>query len=237
MALRFGDALLLLGPRDKLRVLGHEPDFIVLTGTAQEELRLEKMKFSILIMGGVLLPVIIGWVPIYIAAVIGAALMVLFGCLSMDEAYRQIEWKAVFLIAGLLPLGTALDQTGAAMLIAEGVVTLVGPFGPQAVMLGLVALTFLGTCFVPTAALVVLMAPIVLNTSTNMGLSPYALMMAIAMAASASFMTPISHPANILVMGPGGYRFLDYFKVGGLLTFVVLIVIMFVLPVFWPLVP
>jgi di/tricarboxylate transporter len=195
------------------------------------------MKFSILIMGGVLLPVIIGWVPIYIAAVIGAALMVLFGCLSMDEAYRQIEWKAVFLIAGLLPLGTALDQTGAAMLIAEGVVTLVGPFGPRAVMLGLVALTFLGTCFVPTAALVVLMAPIVLSTSTNMGLSPYAFMMAIAMAASASFMTPISHPANILVMGPGGYRFWDYFKVGGLLTLVVLIVIMFVLPVFWPLVP
>ena len=237
MALRFGDALLLLGPRNKLQMLGSEPDFIVLTGTAQEELQLEKMKFSILIMGGILLPVIIGWVPIYIAAVIGAALMVLFGCLSMDEAYRQIEWKAVFLIAGLLPLGTALDQTGAARLIAEGVVAFVGPFGPRAVMLGLVALTFLATCFVPTAALVVLMAPIVLNTSTNMGLSPYALMMAVAMAASASFMTPISHPANILVMGPGGYRFMDYFKVGGLLTVVVLIVIMFILPVIWPLVP
>jgi di/tricarboxylate transporter len=237
MALRFGDALLLFGPRDKLRMLGREPDFIVLTGTAQEELRLEKMKFSILIMVGILLPVIIGWVPIYIAAVIGAAMMVVFGCITMDEAYRQIEWKAVFLIAGLLPLGTALDQTGTAKMIAEGVVTLVGPLGPQAVMLGLVALTFLATCFVPTAALVVLMAPIVLNTSANMGLSPYAFMMAIAMAASASFMTPISHPANILVMGPGGYRFMDYFKVGGLLTLVVLIVILFVLPLFWPLKP
>ena len=237
MALRFGDALLLFGPRDKLRMLGREPDFIVLTETAQEDLRLEKMKFSVIIMSGILLPVIIGWVPIYIAAVIGAALMVLFGCLSMEEAYRQIEWKAVFLIAGLLPLGTALDQTGAAKMIAEGVVTFVGPFGPQAVMLGLVALTFLATCFVPTAALVVLMAPIVLNTSANMGLSPYAIMMAIAMAASASFMTPISHPANILVMGPGGYRFMDYFKIGGLLTVVVLIVILFILPVFWPLTP
>jgi len=237
MALRFGDALLLLGPRNKLQLLGSEPDFIVLTGTAQEELRLEKMKYSILIMVGILLPVIIGWVPIYIAAVIGAAMMVLFGCLSMDEAYRQIEWKAVFLIAGLLPLGTALDQTGTARLIAEGVVTFVGPFGPRAVMLGLVALTFLATCFVPTAALVVLMAPIVLSTSTNMGLAPHAMLMAVAMAASASFMTPISHPANILVMGPGGYRFMDYFKVGGLLTLVVLIVIMIILPVFWPLTP
>jgi di/tricarboxylate transporter len=235
--LRFGDALLLLGPRGKLKLLGREPDFIVLTQTAQEELRLEKMKISTLIMGVILLPVIMGWVPIYIAVIVGAALMVLSGCLTMEEAYRQIEWKAVFLIAGLLPLGTALDQTGAAKLIAEGVVAWVGPFGPKAVMLGLVALTFLATCFVPTAALVVLMSPIVLNTTTNMGLSPYAFMMAIAMASSASFMTPISHPANILVMGPGGYRFLDYFKVGGVLTLVILVIIGVVLPLFWPLVP
>ncbi len=235
-SLRFGDALLLLGNKEKLNMLGREPDFIVLTETAQEELRLEKMKISTLIMGVILLPVILGWVPIYIAAVVGAALMVLSGCLTMEEAYRQIEWKAVFLIAGLLPLGIALDKTGTARLIAEGVVTFVGPFGPQAVMFGLAALTFLATCFVPTAALVVLMGPIVLNTSINMSLSPFAFMMAIAMAASASFMTPISHPANILVMGPGGYRFLDYFKVGGLLTLVILAIIVFILPLFWPLV-
>jgi di/tricarboxylate transporter len=195
------------------------------------------MSISMLIMGGILLPVILGWLQIYIAAVVGAALMVLFGCLTMEEAYRQIEWKAVFLIAGMLPLGTALDQTGAARLIAEGVVALVGPYGPQAVMFGMVALTFTATCFVPTAALVVLMAPIVLSTTTDMGMSPNALLMAIAMAASASFTTPISHPANILVMGPGGYRFSDYLKVGGLLTMVVLVVLMVVLPVFWPLVP
>jgi len=237
MELHFGDALLLLGPKAKLRLLGREPDIIVLTETAQEELRKDKMKLSILIMIVVLLPVILGWVQIYIAAVIGAALMVLVGCLSMEEAYRQIEWKAVFLIAGMLPLGTALDQTGAAKLIADGVVALVGPLGPKGVMLGLVALTFLATCFVPTAALVVLMAPIALSTSINMGISPYGLMMAIAMAASASFMTPVSHPANILVMGPGGYRFTDYLKIGGLLTLVILVVLMVVLPFFWPLAP
>ena len=163
--------------------------------------------------------------------------MVLTGCLTMEEAYRQIEWKAVFLIAGMLPLGTALDQTGAARLIAENVVALVGPYGPHAVMLGLVALTFVATCFVPTAALVVLMGPIALSTAANMGLSPYAFLMAIAMAASASFMTPISHPANILVMGPGGYRFSDYLKIGGLLTLVIMAIIIVVLPLFWPLNP
>jgi di/tricarboxylate transporter len=237
MDIRFGDALLLLGSRNKLQMLGSEPDFIVLTQKVQEKLRLEKMKISMLIMFGILFPVFMGWVPIYIAGVIGAALMVLSGCLTMEEAYRQIEWKAVFLIAGMLPLGTALDQTGAAKMIAESVVAIVGPFGPNAVMFGLISLTFLATCFVPTAALVVLMAPIALNTSANMGLSPYGLMMAIAMASSASFTTPISHPANILVMGPGGYRFLDYVKVGGLLTIVTLVVLMLIMPIFWPLIP
>jgi di/tricarboxylate transporter len=104
-------------------------------------------------------------------------------------------------------------------------------------MFGLIALTFIATCFVPTAALVVLMAPIALNTAADMGLSPYTLLMAVAMAASASFTTPISHPANILVMGPGGYHFADYLKVGGLLTLVTLVVLIVVLPVFWPLAP
>ena len=163
--------------------------------------------------------------------------MVLFRCLTMQEAYQFIEWKAVFLIAGMLPLGIALDQTGAAKLLAEGVVTMVGPFGPTAVMGGLAALTFLATCFIPTAALVVLMAPIALSTSANMGISPHALMMAIAMAASASFMTPISHPANLLVMGPGGYRFIDYLKVGLPLTLVVMAVLLVVLPYLWPFSP
>lgn len=235
MEIRFGDALLLLGPRNKLQMLGSEPDFIVLTQTVQEKLRREKMRISLLIMFGVLFPVFMGWVPIYIAGVVGAALMVLSGCLTMEEAYRHIEWKAVFLIAGMLPLGTALDQTGAARLIAENVVAVVGPFGPNGVMFGLITLTFLATCFVPTAALVVLMAPIALSTAINMGLSPYGLLMAISMSASASFTTPISHPANILVMGPGGYRFLDYVKVGGLLTLVILGVLMLVLPILWPL--
>jgi di/tricarboxylate transporter len=178
-----------------------------------------------------------GWVPIYIAVVVGAAFMVLTKCLTMDEAYRYIEWKAVFLIAGMLPLGTALDQSGAARLLAEGVVGMLGPFGPYAVLLGLLVITFLATSIIPTSALVVLMVPIALKTSVSLGISPYALMMGIAMAASSSFTSPISHPANVLVMGPGGYRFIDYIKVGLPLTLVVLSVLMLLLPVLWPLTP
>lgn len=237
MPLEFGDALLLYGHWEKLSVLGREPDFLVLTETVQEPPREEKAKVALAIMAAVLLPVILGWVPIYIAVVIGAALMILCRCLSMEEAYRYIEWRAVFLIAGMLPLGTALDQSGAARLLAEGVVGVLGPFGPYAVLFGLLVITFAATSIIPTSALVVLMAPIALKTSTSLGISPYALLMGIAMAASASFTSPISHPANVLVMGPGGYRFVDYVKVGVPLTLLVLAVLMVTLPVLWPLAP
>ena len=217
------------------RAILREPDFLVLTEAAQEAPREEKAKLALTIMAAVLIPVIMDWVPIYIAVVIGAAFMVLTRCLTMEEAYRYIEWKAVFLIAGMLPLGTALDNTGAARLLAEGVVGTLGPFGPYAVLFGLLAITFIATSIIPTAALVVLMVPIALKTATSLGISPYALMMGIAMAASSSFTSPISHPANVLVMGPGGYRFIDYIKVGVPLTLVILIVLMIVLPIFWPL--
>ncbi len=133
--------------------------------------------------------------------------------------------------------GTALDRSGADGLLAESVVALLGPFGPYAVLFGILVITFMATSIIPTAALVVLMAPIALKTSASLGISPYALMMGIAMAASSSFTSPISHPANVLVMGPGGYRFIDYLKVGVPLTLIVLLVLMVVIPIFWPLTP
>jgi len=234
IALRFGDALLLYGPTEKLRLLGGEPDFIVLTRAAQEAPRAAKAPVAVALMALVIVPVLLGWIPIYISAVAGASLMVLAGCLTMEEAYRDIEWPAVFLIAGMLPLGIALDQTGAAAWVAEWVVASVGRFGPIAVMAGLFALTSAGTQIIPTAALVVLMAPIVLNTAAGIGISPYPLMMTVAMAASASFGSPVSHPANVLVMGPGGYRFTDYLRVGLPLTFVVFVVVVLLTPIFWP---
>ena len=112
-----------------------------------------------------------------------------------------------------------------------------GDFGPWPVIMGLYAVTAIGTMIVPTAALVVLMAPIVLSASADMGIAPQTAMMAVAMAASASFTSPISSPANILVMGPGGYGFSDYLKLGIPLTIIVFIVVMFLLPLFWPLQP
>ncbi len=234
MPLRFGDALLLHGLRQKIRVLGLEPDFLVLAEDAQEPPRLNKAPVAVLIMAAVLTIVILGWLPLAIAALLGVALMILTSCLSMEEAYRSIEWKAIFLIAGMLPLGIAMERTGAAQFLAEGMVSLIGGFGPMAVLAGLYTLAALSSQVMPNPAVAVLLAPIALNTANNIGVSPYPLMMAVALSASAAFLSPVGHSANVLIMGPGGYRFADYLKVGAPLTLVTLIVTLLVMPIFWP---
>ncbi len=235
--LRFGDALLLHGPREKLKLLGTEPDFLVLTEEAQQAPKIQKAPLAALLMVSVAVSVILGLAPIFIAAVAGAVLMVLTRCLSMDEAYRSIEWRAVFLIAGMLPLGLALQETGAADLMTRVVVGTVGGFGPLAVVAGLYIFAACAAQVMPTSAVAILVAPIALNTAADLGISPYALMMTVALSSSASFMSPVAHPANVLIMGPGGYRFTDYIKVGLPLTIVCLLVTLLVLPMVWPLTP
>ena len=235
--LQIGDALLLLGPRDRLQLLSSDSDFLVLTQLGQEPPETRKAPLAALIMATVVGSVMAGYAPISVAAVIGGTIMVLTGCLNMEQAYRSIDWRAIFLIAGMLPLGTAMQDTGAAIYLANQVMDLLGDAGPWPVIMGLYILTAMATMIVPTAALVVLMSPIVMSAMGEMGLEPETAMMAVAMAASASFTSPISHPANILVMGPGGYRFVDYLKVGVPLTIVVFITVMVLLPILWPLVP
>ena len=235
--LQLGDALLLLGPRDRLQLLSSDSDFLILTPLGQKPPDTRRAPLAAAIMLGVVVTVMLGYAPISIAAVIGCTVMVLTGCLNMEQAYRAIDWRAIFLIAGMLPLGTAMQDTGAATYLADQVMALLGDAGPWPVIMGLYILTAMATMIIPTAALVVLMAPIVLSAMADMGLAPETAMMAVAMAASASFTSPISHPANILVMGPGGYRFVDYLKVGVPLTIVVFITVMVLLPRLWPLVP
>ena len=232
-----GDALLFVGPRGKLALLNNEPDFLVVTPVSLAPADTRRAPLAALIMLSVVVSVLVGWLPISIAAIIGASIMVLTNCLSMEQAYRAIDWRAVFLIAGMLPLGIAMQETGTAEFLAESVMGALGSFGPWPVIMGLYGVTALGTMIIPTAALVVLMSPIVISACTEMGIEPYTAMMAVAMAASASFTSPISHPANILVMGPGGYRFADYIKLGVPLTLVVFVAVMLLLPIFWPLTP
>ena len=235
MELQPGDAFLLYGDRDKIALLAGHPDFLVLDTKAQEVLRVRKAPRSALIMAGVLIAVVSGFLPIFIAAPIGAVLMVLTGCLRIEEAYRCIEMKAVVLIAGMLSLGLAMQETGTAELVAEAVLGSLAGYGPMAVVAGLFLITALSAQVMPTAAVAVLISPIALNTAAAEGLSPYALMMTVAVGSSCAFMSPVGHPVNLLVMGFGGYRFRDFARVGFLLLLLVMVVVLLVLPLVWPL--
>jgi di/tricarboxylate transporter len=234
MPLQFGDALLVYGPRRSLEAVAHNPEFLVLDRAAAQAPRLEKAPMAAVIMLATLLSAIFGLLPISIAALTGAALMVLSGCLNMEEAYQAIEWKVVFLIACMLPLGVAVEHTGAAQMGAEALIALTGDLGPRWVVAALFFVTVLVTQIIPTSALVVLMAPVALSTAEALGISPHLLMMTVAISASSSFASPLSHPAHLLVMGPGGYSFVDYMKLGVPLTFISMAICVWLLPVFWP---
>ena len=137
----------------------------------------------------------------------------------------------------MLTLGVAIESSGAASYLAEGMLSLVGGFGDIGIMAGLFIMTTLAAQFMPSAVVMVLMAPIALNVGNDLGISLFSLIMLVAIAASTSYMSPVGHPVNVLIMGPGGYRFTDYTKVGVPLTIVVLLVTLLVLPLVWPLRP
>ena len=166
-----------------------------------------------------------------------AVLMALGKILSMDEIYRSVEWRSIFLVAGLLPLGLAMTQTGAAAFLADGIIGFVGPAGPYALLAGLVVFTALITQAMSSQAVGAVVAPIAIQAAHQVNADPRAMAMGVALATSLAFVTPVSHPVNILVMGAGGYRFRDYLRVGLPLAVIVLAIILALMPVFWPLTP
>jgi di/tricarboxylate transporter len=234
LELQFGDAILLLGKKENINLLGRDPDFILLTKIIEEKVNAKKAPLSISILLLMLLLVLFGILPISIAALSAAVLMVFTGCLSMDEAYRSIEWRSVFLIAGMLPVGIAMQNTGAINLVSSNIILTYEIIGPWGVIILLYIISTIACSFIPSAALVVIMAPIALNISTQVGISPYTVMMALAVSANASFLSPVSHAANVLIMGPGGYKMKDYLKVGLPLTLIVMVIGLIAISIFWP---
>jgi di/tricarboxylate transporter len=181
-----------------------------------------------------LVPALAGWLAIEIAALVGAVSMVLTRCLTMDQASKALDLKTILLIGGMSSLGIAMEESGAAAEVAVSLVGWLEAWGPMAVLAGVFLITSLACSVMPAAAVVLLMAPIALRTAVDLNLSPHSVMMVMAMAAAGSFNSPVAHPANMLIMGPGGYRFVDYLRVGIPLSLVVLVVVLLVMPWFWP---
>lgn len=233
--LEFADVLLIQGRRQHINVLRTDPDFLLLEPVELNTRRTHKAPLALGIFSIMLGSVILGWLHISAAAVLGSILMVLTRCLTMEEAYESIEWKSVFLIAGMLPMGIAMDKTGTARFLADQIVSAVGGLGPQMIMIGLFILTTIITEFMSNAAAAVLVAPIAISTALGLGADPRAFVMGVGMAASNSFLFPIGHQANVLVFGPGGYRFFDFTKVGLPLTLLIWVLMILFLPMLWPL--
>ncbi len=231
--LEFGDTLLLQGPERRLAQVARE-NFILMQPMGFQPLQKEKAPLMLLIFGGVLALAAFGVLPISVAGVLGAVLMVLTRCISPEEAYKSIDWMVIFLLAGMIPAGIALEKTGAAHLLAELILKGIGSLGPLVVLGALLAFTSLITEVLSNAAAAVLLAPIAISLATQLGVSPYPFLMGVAVAASSSFMTPISHQSNTLVFGPGGYRFSDYVRVGAGLNILVWVVAMLLIPRLWP---
>jgi di/tricarboxylate transporter len=228
--LRIGDALLLQGRATKIELLGPNPDFLMLTPGLEEVRRTKKAPFALAGLGMMVLFVVGGYVPIQVAAFAAAVFVVLTGALTMQEAYRAIEWRAIFLVAAVLPVGVAMERSGAAALMANGVVDSVGSIGPFAVLVSLLVLSSALSQGLDGAPTVVLLAPVVFLAAEQLSISPRPLMMGVGLAASAAFLTPFSHKANLLVMSAGGYRVGGFTRVGSALTIIVLGLLALMIP-------
>lgn len=234
--LRFGDTLLLQGAQPNIHMLGRHPDLLVL-GNERETggIRTQRAPLAALILLLMIGLVGLDVVPVAIGSFLAAVLMVLAGCLTIDDAYIAINWQSVFLMAGMLPLGLALEKTGTAAYLAERVIGLTGGLGPQGVLAGIFLFNLIASQLMSSVAAAALIAPIAVSTAQTAGLDPRAFLVAIAVGGSFAFMTPISHQANILVMGPGGYRFTDYARVGIPMAVLMCIISIVLLPMLWPL--
>jgi di/tricarboxylate transporter len=212
--LRVGDTLLIQATADSIDRLADRRDFIIAQEVERPDYRRSKVPVAIGIVGGVVGVAALDLLPIVVSALLGALLMVLTGCLKPTEVYESVQWDVVFLLAGVIPLGIAMETTGGADLIAEGIVIAAGSLS-LVVVLGLMyVVTALLTNIISNNAAVVLMIPVSFEVATAIGASAYAFVLAVTFAASTAFMTPVGYQTNLFVYGPGGYRFTDYLRVG-----------------------
>ncbi|MGG1876739.1 SLC13 family permease [Paenibacillus sp. 7541] len=236
--MRYGDAMLVQGAWKDIALLAEETD-VVVVGQPAEEARKVTLDHKAPIAAGIMLLMvgllIIDVIPAVASVMICAVLMVLFGCLrSMEDAYKTMNWESIVLIGGMLPVSIAIEKTGAAALLSNGLVDMLGSFGPHVMLAGIYALTSLLTLFISNTACAVLVAPIALASAVELGVSPYAFLFAVAIGASMCFAVPFSTPPNALVMSAGRYAFMDFVKVGLPLQVIVAVVMITVLPLFFP---
>ncbi|MGM9944485.1 MAG: SLC13 family permease [Lysinibacillus sp.] len=237
--LRFGDAILVQGTWEDIELLSRETQDVVVVGQPREHAGLAAANGKAWIAGLIML-LVVGLMifevfDAVISVLIGAVLMVITGCLrNMDDAYGKMNFESIVLVAAMLPMATALEKTGGMTILSNAIIDVLGDFGPYGVLIGVYVLTVVFGQFVSNTATAVLFAPIAMTAAITMDANPYTFMIAVAAASGMAFATPIASPTNSLVMTAGGYKFIDFMKVGVPLQVIMFIVMMLVVPLLFP---
>ena len=235
LQLNFGDAMLVVGTEANIQHLKLDRDFIVLEPNPAD---LPLQRKPALISTFIILAAIIASVagaPVFLCMLAGAVLTILTGVLSMDEAYKAVEWPAIFLIAGMYAISLAMLQTGAAELMGTWLLNVVEPIGPLGLAAGAYLLSALLTQVMGGQVTALVTGPITITAAISMGVNAQAIAVATAIGCSASFLTPIAHPVNILMIGPANYKFRDFFRVGWVLTLITFAMLLIGMKIFWKL--
>lgn len=233
--LKAGDCLLIAADRSRLEDFEKDPAVIVVNSFEHTQYRRNKTPVALSVIAGVVLATALGITPIAVSAVVGVVVMLLSGCLEQEDALKSVHWEVILLLAGMIPLGLALEKTGGASLLAVTLTDLLGNLGPQAVLSGLLLLTMMLTSVLNNQAAAVLLAPMVIQMAHTLGVDPRAFLMTVTFGASLSFITPIGYQTNTMIYGPGQFRFSDFFRVGIGLNLLLWIVGSLLIPVAWPL--
>jgi di/tricarboxylate transporter len=231
--LRSGDVLLVEARSDRIEAMKSIQDFVIVSEIGNDEPRRGKLPIAVTIVAAVVAAATLGLLPILGSAILGAVLLVLTRCLTLEEAYQALEWRVIFLLGGILPLGIALESTGAAQLLSSLLVDTVGLWGPVAMVAVFYLLTSLLTEAMSNNATAALLAPIAISAATALDVDPRPFLMAVTFAASASFMTPVGYQTNTLIYGPGHYRFTDFLRVGTPLNLLFWLIATLLIPRFW----
>ena len=233
LPLQFGDALLVTGPALQVRNLRNSDDLVVLEEDPDAVLLPRKGLLTLIITLATLFIAAIGIAPVALVAIGGAVLLILTGSVGLNDAFRGIEWKAIFLIAGLWPLSIALQSTGLAESAVTTLLNLLGTIQPMVLVAVFLPLSMIFTLVISGQVAAIVMIPLALAAAQTVGLDARPFAMAVAMGCSLAFLTPLGHPVNIMVMNPGGYSFRDYAKVGLPLTVIAYVLILFLIHIFW----
>ena len=235
--LEVGDTLLLKGGWGALDEHLDDPDVLVVDDPDQVRRQAAPLgaraRVTLVVVGAMVVLLATGIAPPAVAGLLAACAIVLARVLTIEQAYRGIQWTTVILVAGMLPLSTAMTQTGAATALADGLVDMVGDLGPRALLLGLVLLVFVLGQLISNMATALIVIPIAVSAAAELDVSAKPVLMAVCVAAAAAFITPVATPANLMVMEPGGYRFGDYWKLGLPMLVLFGLVAVLLVPVIW----